>query len=102
MTTTGGRATDHGPTLGEVVRRLEDVTRQLSELGQRLDSTYVRKETYAVQHIADTQVAVDLRRDLDAIVEQQRANRRLALSGIVLPVLATIIAALILALVLPR
>jgi hypothetical protein len=77
-------------TLGEVVRRLDDVSRQLASLAARLDETYLRKDVYEVKH-------VNLRNDVDEILEQQQWNRRLAVSGIVVPVLATIIAALILA-----
>jgi hypothetical protein len=88
-------------TLGEVVRRLDEVVKQLTALTVKLDETYLRRDVYEVQHTADDKVVKELRFDLDAIVDQQRQTRRLALSGIVLPVLATILAALILATVLP-
>lgn len=89
MTHPDRRASDD-ITLGEVVRRLDDITRQLAGLADRLDETYLRKDVYEVKH-------VNLRHDVDEILEQQQWNRRLAVSGIVLPVLATVIAALILA-----
>jgi hypothetical protein len=88
-------------TLGEVVRRLEEVSRQLTELVASLNTTYLRKDVYEVRQKVDEETMKELRVDLDAIVEQQRQNRRLALSGIVLPVLSVVVAALILAALLP-
>ena len=88
-------------TLGEVIRRLDELSRSVITLADRLDVTYIRRDVYAVQRATDDENLRQLREDLDAIVKQQRENRRLAMSGIVLPVLATIIAALILAVVLP-
>ncbi|MGZ4663579.1 MAG: hypothetical protein ACXV5Q_00635 [Frankiaceae bacterium] len=92
---------DDGPTLGEVVRRLEDVARQLAELTSRLDSTYLRKDLADANRASDVRVMTDLRTDLDAIVDQQRKNRNLAVAGFVLPVLVGVVTALILAAVLP-
>lgn len=92
-----------GPTLGEVVRRLEDITQQLAQVAQQLaampqqlDSTYVRKETYLVQHTADTQIAKDLRTDLDAIVDQQRKTKQILWSTMAAPFLVAVLTALIL------
>lgn len=90
-----------GVTLGEVVRRLEEVSRQLTELVANLNTTYVRKDVYEVQQKVDEETMKELRVDLDAIVEQQRQNRRLALSGVALPILTLVAAALILAALLP-
>ncbi|MCW2674777.1 MAG: hypothetical protein JWP14_3366 [Frankiales bacterium] len=88
-------------TLGEVVRRLEEVSRQLTELVASLNTTYLRKDVYEVRQKVDEETMKELRVDLDSIVEQQRQNRRLALSGIVLPILTAVVAALILAALLP-
>jgi hypothetical protein len=90
-------------TLSEVVRRLEDITRQLAAVAQQLadmpkelDSTYVRKETYGVQHKADTKIMLELRTDLDAIVDQQRQNRILAVTALAAPLLVGVLTTLIL------
>lgn len=88
MTTPERRADDI--TLGEVVRRLDDVIRRLDGLTARLDDTYLRKDVYEVRH-------KNLREDVDQILDGQQWNRRLAVSGIVVPILATIIAAVLLA-----
>lgn len=96
------RRADDGPTLGEVVRRLDDVAlqlgkvaQQLADMPERLDSTYVRRETYLVQHTADTKIAADLRTDLDAIVGQQRQNRMMVISALVYPILVAVMTFLI-------
>lgn len=93
-----------GPTLGEVVRRLDDVAMQLGKIveqlavmPERLDSTYVRKETYMVQHTSDTKITDELRADLDAIVDQQRQNRILAVTALAAPLLVGVLTFLILA-----
>jgi hypothetical protein len=87
----------------EVVVRLEYITKQLAEFGatlaampKQLDSTYVRKETYLVQHAADTKTTIDLRTDLDAIVEQQRKTKQLLWSTIFAPILVAVFLALFL------
>ncbi|MGZ4663728.1 MAG: hypothetical protein ACXV5Q_01410 [Frankiaceae bacterium] len=92
---------EDGPTLGEVVRRLEEVARQLAELTSRLDSTYMRRDLADANRTADERVMKDLRTDLDAIVDQQRRNRNLAVAGFALPLLVAVLSALILAAVLP-
>lgn len=93
-------APSNRPTLGEVVVRLDGVTAQLTELLARLDKvdrTYVRQDVYEVTQAASSKVTTDLRTDLDAIVAQQRQNRLIAVTGLILPVVAGIVLALILA-----
>jgi hypothetical protein len=34
------------PTLGEVIRRLDDLRKQVEDLPSKIDSTYVRKDVY--------------------------------------------------------
>lgn len=80
-----------GPTLGEVVRRLEEITAQLARLAQQLtdmpthlDSTYVRKETYMVKESAQDKAIRDL--------EDSRRNiSRLAWTSIALPIILLVI-----------
>lgn len=93
-------AANNRPTLGEVIVRLDGLTAQLSDLIGRLDkvdSTYVRQDVYVVQKQAAAETMRELRTDLDAIVSQQRQNRLIAVTGLILPVVAGIILALILA-----
>lgn len=41
------------PTLGEAIRRLADITFQLTDITQQLRTDYVRKETYDAHRAAD-------------------------------------------------
>ena len=95
------RPADDGPTLGEVSRQLAEVAQQLRDLIDRLDLTYVRRDVYDAQREGDLRTLTELRRDADAIVDQQRQNRRLAVSGIVLPILSGLILAVLLAALMP-
>lgn len=95
------RTVDDGPTLGEVSRQLAEVALQLRELVASLDKTYVRRAEHDLRLKAVEERQAEQREDLEAIVEQQRQNRRLAVSGIVLPILSGIILALLLAALLP-
>lgn len=87
--------------LPEVVRRLEEVVAELREMRRTMEATYVRRDVYMLAHQALEDRVTDLRGDFDELLKQQAANRRLAVSGLALPVIATVIAALILALLLP-
>lgn len=71
------------PTLGEIMRRLDEVARQMVALADRLDrqqeqaaSTFVRRDVYAAdRQLADAHVA-DIRHDLGAHATDIEANRR--------------------------
>ena len=74
-------------TLGEVIRRLEWVSQQLTELTSKLDSTYVRKDTYEVRETSQDRAIRDL--------EDSRRNlSRVAWTGIAVPLLLIIVLAL--------
>ena len=94
--TSPDRRFDQPPGLAELHRRLDGLDSELREQRRSLEATYVRLDVYRVEQAALLTVTAELRRDLDAIVEQQRANRRLAVSGIVLPALAGVLTALLL------
>ena len=74
------------PTLSEVMRRLNDVAKQLAQIAaemkqDRADAarTYVRQDLYLAQRQADAAVVADLNGDIQAIkVERDRdaAQRR--------------------------
>lgn len=107
------RITDSEPGLAEVVRRLEEVVVELREMRRSMETTYVRLDVYDRDQSHSAAIAEDLRKDLDAVVleekqdrqrrdERERANRLLAISGIVLPILSGLVLALLLAALLPQ
>lgn len=93
------------PTLGEVMRRLDETSKQLAELaGQMREDrnhaaqTYVRQDVYLAQRQADQAVVADLQGDVsrvehhaNTIEDKRRANVRWAV-GIALTVAALIVA----------
>lgn len=89
------------PAVGEFVRRLEEAVSEIRELRRTMEATYLRQDVYRAEQRGMNGLLKDVRADLDAIVEQQRANRRLAVSGIVFPVLSGLILALLLLVLLP-
>lgn len=76
------------PTLGEVVRRLEDVVRQVADVAAQLSSdrrdaaqTYVNRETYrADQRLTDSRLAAIVKDvgELDDAREKDIAWRRVS------------------------
>lgn len=52
------------PTLGELVRRLADITTQLSGISQQLRTDFVRKETYDAHREADRAALAEVRADV--------------------------------------
>jgi hypothetical protein len=96
------------PTLGEVMRRLEDVRQDLKEdfreLGLRLDSKVSMERYQLEQQARDAQSAVVLervkaieasreqeadkgRQDAQKVADRRAADRRLAFTAIIAPVL---------------
>lgn len=62
------------PTLGEVMRRLEETSRQLADLAAQMRDdrahaaqTYVRQDVYLAQRQADHAVVADLQGDIKAV-----------------------------------
>lgn len=62
------------PTLGEVMRRLDETARQLSEIARQMRDdrvhaaqTYVRQDVYLAQRQADHAVVSDLQSDISAV-----------------------------------
>jgi signal transduction histidine kinase len=92
-------AANNRPTLGEVIVRLDGLAAQIGALLDRLDkvdTTYVRQDVYEVQRHATQDITRELRTDLDAIVSQQRQNRLIAMTGLILPIVSAVIIGLIL------
>lgn len=69
------------PTMGEVLRRLDEVSRQLLDLaGQMRDdrdkaaATFVRQDVYQAQRIADQAVVADLHGDIRSINKSRESD----------------------------
>ncbi|HET7303639.1 MAG TPA: hypothetical protein VFJ12_03685 [Segeticoccus sp.] len=67
------------PTLGEVMRRLDETSRQLADLaGQMREdrnhaaATYVRQDVYVAQRQADHAVVADLQTDIASVRSEAR------------------------------
>lgn len=84
------------PTLGEVLRRLDEVANTLTNLASRLDKDYVRKDVYGEWREAMAQRVKDIEAELDEKVRDATAFRRqiiVCLVGVGVPaVLAMVLA----------
>jgi hypothetical protein len=111
------RTTSDGPSLGEVVRRLEDIVARLDEMQRtsaereaRNEKIYVRADVFAAREATD---AVQLRgiegeihslsKRFDAtetristMEERRRQDRALVLSGLAFPLIVALLTALFL------
>lgn len=110
MTTPDRRHDD--VSLGEIARGMDDMRKQLAELLREIRRDFVRKDVYEVAHEVLVRDLENFRREVRAELEEERterkaqqaatrANRLLALSGLVFPVLTSVITALLVAKVLP-
>jgi hypothetical protein len=111
------RTTGDGPSLGEVVRRLEDIVARLDEMQRgtadlqaRFEKTYVRSDVFqAVQATDAVQVrglegelhslskrfdATDAR--INTIEERRRQDRALVLSSLAFPLIIAVVTAVFL------
>ena len=99
------------PQPGEIMRRLDEVSRQLADIGRRMDerekqaaATYVRQDVYMANRQADQAVAANLSGDLRVLEDKQdrsetqrRAAMRvnvangIALAGVVIALIALIV-----------
>jgi hypothetical protein len=68
------------PTLGEVLRRLEEVSRQMIELARELKedraanaATFVRQDVYIAQRLADQSTVADLHGDIRSVKDDIKA-----------------------------
>lgn len=69
------------PTLGEVIRRLDDVSRQLVELTREIKddrsanaATFVRQDVYVAQRQADGAVVADLHGEIRTLKESRQKD----------------------------
>lgn len=92
-----------GPTLAEVVRRLDDVVSRLDRLYTQLEETYVRKDVLEAKEAADAihmqgleEEQRAMARRLSEMDEATATNRRLIISSFVAPVVVAVVLALVL------
>lgn len=85
-----------GPTLAEVVRRLDEVVSQLAALTARLDSTYLRRDVYEAQRGMERVADESRDRRLDQIEDDKTWFRRAVVIGIAFPILLTVFDAVLL------
>lgn len=69
------------PTLGEVLRRLDDVVKQLGDISREIKEdravaagTYVRQDVYMAERAAQSAVVADLHGDIQAAKVELRAD----------------------------
>ncbi|HEY9351999.1 MAG TPA: hypothetical protein VIP28_02055 [Nocardioides sp.] len=89
------------PTLGEAIRRLADITVQLTDITQQLRTDFVRKETHNIQLDLLRVEIKDVRDDVDGFKKKNdtdQAWRRtvsLALAGTFIAALVSIVTTVI-------
>ena len=76
------------PTLGETLRRLEELSRQMIDLTREIKedcatpaASYVRRDVYGAQRQADAAVMADLHGDNPSVREDCKNGQRLATSS---------------------
>lgn len=80
------------PTLGEVLRRLEDVARRL----ESAEATYVRKDVYDARHNNVTRRVEQIETEMDAREKSAEAFRRqvlLLVIGLAIPAVVSLLLA---------
>jgi hypothetical protein len=96
------------PTLGEILRRLDDVSRQLIDLTREIKddraataATYVRQDVYLAQRLADQSVVADLHGDIRTVKDERKKDndwkrqQNLTLAGLTVTVLVSIALAIV-------
>ncbi|HET6915886.1 MAG TPA: hypothetical protein VFH56_07320 [Acidimicrobiales bacterium] len=88
------------PTMGEVMRRLDEVARQMTELAREMKddraaaaATFVRQDVYIAQRHADQAVTSDvatdvisLRREMESVEAKRVATLRWAIGTVLIPI----------------
>ena len=96
------------PTLGEVIRRLDAITAQLTEVVREIKdereknaATFVRQDVYVAQRQADAAVVADLHSEIRGVKEDRKRDvdwkrqQNLALAGLAITTLVSIALAVI-------
>lgn len=103
--------TPDGPTLGEVMRGVDDLKRQLGEVSKLIASEraesariYVRSDVFAAERSADAiqlqgleQEVHSLSKRIDESDARKRTDRALILSGLIFPIVVALVVAAVLA-----
>lgn len=84
------------PSPAEMMRRIEELLAEVKDVKRTIETTYTRSDVYAAQRAGDRAEVRALREDLDIIAAQRRQLVMLALSGLLLPVIVSIVVALVL------
>lgn len=79
------------PSIGEVLRRVDDAVAQLARLADRLERDYVTREAYQIQREADRDDVAEIIRRLDKSDTQRAADRRLLMTSLVAPLLVALV-----------
>jgi predicted RNA-binding protein len=111
------RTTSDGPSLGEVVRRLEDIVARLDEMQRataereaRFETIYVRSDVFKAVQATDAVQISGLEAEIHSLVkrfdatdarigtveERRRQDRALVLSGLAFPLIIALLTALFL------
>lgn len=92
-----------GPTLAEVVRRLDDVVTRLDRLYSQLETSYVRKDVLEARDAALDQQMVGFEGEMHQVWKRfernedaTATNRRLIISSFIAPLVVGIVVVLIL------
>lgn len=92
-----------GPTLAEVVRRLDDVVTRLDRLYSQLEETYVRKDVLEARDATTDQQLTGIESEMHEVwkrfeknEEATATNRRLIITSFVAPVVVAVVLALVL------
>lgn len=103
--------TDNAPTLGEVMRRLDDIVRrvdacshQLTEASAKNEKTYVRIDVFEARQAADAVHMNGLETEVHSISKRmednenrRRTDRALVFSALIAPILVALVTAALLA-----
>lgn len=85
---------DDGPTLGELVRQLQSITTQLTDITTQLRTDFVRKDTYAEIKKAQDKEFRELNKDVQAMWDARRQDqswKRQASMGVAIAVIGWLI-----------
>ena len=73
--------------MAEVVRRMEEISRQMAEILRVLSKEYVRKDVYEAERKADQQMQAATDATLTGLIKDRQTDRRLVWGSLALPLL---------------
>lgn len=81
----------------EIIRRLDDLTQAMKSMQATMERVYLPREVHQAQHETLNTQLKNVSDDVAEMKESATANRRLAIGALLYPVIAAIVAALVLA-----